>query len=59
MDPQDQKLFKGHMDLVDMQIYSGLVRLKWSAKGVGILDKFVFDSRRVCSEMYNKLKTFK
>jgi len=45
------------MDLVDSQIRPGLLKLKWSSKG--ILEKFVFESRKVCIEMYNKLKMFK
>jgi dynein heavy chain len=57
MDSLEQKLFKGHMDLVDQQIRPGLLKLKWSSKG--ILEKFVFDSRKMCNEIYQKLKMFK
>jgi len=45
------------MDLVDQQIKPGLIKLKWSSKG--ILEKFVFDCRKICNEMFSKLKMFK
>ena len=57
MDSLEKKLFKGHMDSVDKIILSGLVRLKWSSKG--ILEGFVRECRRSCNEIYMKLKMFK
>jgi len=38
-------------------IHPGLVKLKWSSKG--ILEGFVRECRRSCNELYGKVQTFK
>lgn len=57
MDDTEKKLFKQHLELTERVIYPGLVKLKWSSKG--ILEAFVRDCRRSCSELFTKLKIFK
>ncbi len=57
MEPLEVKLFKMQMKNVKRQIKLGRKKLKWSNKG--ILENFVRDCRRLCNEIYQKLKMFK
>jgi len=57
MDSDEKKLFKQHLELTERVIYPGLVKLKWSSKG--ILEGFVRDCRRSCVDLFTKLKIYK
>lgn len=57
MDPMEKSLFKDHYNQTEKVIQPGLLKLKWSSKG--ILETFVRECRRSCNEIYNKLKMFK
>jgi dynein heavy chain len=57
MDDTEKKLFKQHLEVTERVIHPGLVKLKWSSKG--ILEGFVRDCRRSCAELFNKLNIFK
>lgn len=57
MDPMERSLFKDHYNQTEKVIQPGLLKLKWSSKG--ILETFVRECRRSCNEIYNKLKMFK
>jgi len=57
MDETEKKLFKKHLDETKMVINPGLMKLKWSSKG--ILEGFVRDCRRKCKDLYDILLMYK
>lgn len=54
---QGYYLFKGHLDKMNRIIRPGTGKLKWSSKG--ILENFVRDCKKACSELENILYLFK
>lgn len=57
MDETEKKLFKKHLEETKMIINPGLLKLKWSSKG--ILEGFVRDCRKKCRELSDILKMYK
>ena len=57
MDETEKKLFKKHLEETKLVINPGLLKLKWSSKG--ILEGFVRECRRKCKEIYEILKMYK
>jgi dynein heavy chain len=57
MDETEKKLFKKHLEETKLVINPGLMKLKWSSKG--ILEGFVRECRRKCKEIYEILKMYK
>lgn len=57
MDDTEKKLFKKHLEEINMVINPGLQKFKWSSKN--ILEGFVRDCRRNCKELQDILKMYK
>lgn len=57
MDDTEKKLFKKHLEEINMVINPGLQKFKWSSKN--ILEGFVRDCRRNCKDLLDILKMYK